>query len=223
MSGEVWRMRDNELAKEELRRERKRAIESGELKGRRLFEEETEMSFSGSDEIMGFCSPICGDFDERETEDRLLSLGGLEKTDQERERESVVMEDDVKGKKIFEAESDMGFEEKCEIHSVCGSISGECDGIERGKEAQGMLCFNGRCFCSEKTEQGEGDMVVVGEEVSEEERIEERRKPGYGSGNEGRLLPVKLCFVVVFVAFVFGIFGGLYGFESGENVVLIPT
>ena len=214
-------MRTNELAKEELRRERKRAIERRQLKGRRLFEDESEMASDGSDQMQGFCGSICGDCDARGTEHRILCSGDLEKNE-EREREPVVMEDEMKGKGHFEGESEVGFEENCEIHSVCSSISGECGERETGEEAPGMLCFNGRWFTSEKNEERETEAVVVGEEVSEEERIGER-KLGFGSGHGGRLLLVKLCFVVVFVAFVFGIFGGLDGLESGDSVVLIPT
>ncbi|KNA22991.1 hypothetical protein SOVF_028810 [Spinacia oleracea] len=42
-NGEVWRVRDNELALEEIiRRHRKLGFESGRLRGRRLFQEESD-------------------------------------------------------------------------------------------------------------------------------------------------------------------------------------
>lgn len=49
-----WRVRTNDLVVEEIRRERRAAIESGKLKGRRLFEAEeceTEMCFGGTEGI----------------------------------------------------------------------------------------------------------------------------------------------------------------------------
>ncbi|GMJ00111.1 hypothetical protein HRI_003680300 [Hibiscus trionum] len=44
----AWKVRTNDLAVEEILRERRSAIESGKLKGRRLFEDETEAGFGGN-------------------------------------------------------------------------------------------------------------------------------------------------------------------------------
>ncbi|CAN6718231.1 unnamed protein product [Malus baccata var. baccata] len=51
--GGEWKVRSNDLAVEEIRRERRAAIESGRLKGRRLFEAEdceTERGYGGKEE-----------------------------------------------------------------------------------------------------------------------------------------------------------------------------
>ncbi|KAK8657808.1 hypothetical protein V6N13_036029 [Hibiscus sabdariffa] len=44
----AWKVRTNDLAVDEILRERRAAIESGQLKGRRLFEDETEAGFGGN-------------------------------------------------------------------------------------------------------------------------------------------------------------------------------
>ncbi|KAK9926611.1 hypothetical protein M0R45_023828 [Rubus argutus] len=55
--GDNWNVRSNDLAVEEIRRDRKAAIESGKLKGRRLFEEveheETDIGFGGEEAEWG--------------------------------------------------------------------------------------------------------------------------------------------------------------------------
>lgn len=58
-SGEVWRVRENELAKEEsIRRDRKLAFETGRLRGRRLFEEESEVSYDEEEDVHSVCDEI---------------------------------------------------------------------------------------------------------------------------------------------------------------------
>lgn len=49
----IWKVRTNELAVEEIIRERREALESGKLKGRRLFVETDEMDFGELTEDIG--------------------------------------------------------------------------------------------------------------------------------------------------------------------------
>ncbi|KAH9605606.1 hypothetical protein KSS87_018741 [Heliosperma pusillum] len=77
-SGEVWKVRTNELAKEEIKRDRKLAFESGKLKGRRLFEGESEEYPSVFREVINvekgdlssclakYCYNECGEMEEDE-------------------------------------------------------------------------------------------------------------------------------------------------------------
>lgn len=57
-SGEVWRVRENELAMDDIRRERKLAFESGKLRGRRLFHEESDVSYDEDEDIHSVCDEI---------------------------------------------------------------------------------------------------------------------------------------------------------------------
>nr|POE58362.1 hypothetical protein CFP56_08898 [Quercus suber] len=81
----AWKVRTNDLVMEEIRRERKAVIESGRLKGRRLFEadeSETEMSFGWKEKI---CNGLA-----QESEVRSVSFCDSDDDDHENETGGMI-------------------------------------------------------------------------------------------------------------------------------------
>ncbi|XP_062029352.1 uncharacterized protein LOC133745306 [Rosa rugosa] len=127
--GDNWNVRTNDFAVEEIRRDRRAAIESGKLKGRRLFEdehEETEIGYGGEESEWGSWD----DWDQ-ESEVRSLPLcgsGGEEVESGKSKEIKVCFQDSISsltfspcGEKMKEEEKLVTVEEKEVVENEGGN------------------------------------------------------------------------------------------------------
>ncbi|KAL6182648.1 hypothetical protein ACLB2K_044063 [Fragaria x ananassa] len=131
--GDSWNVRINDLAVEEIKRDRRAVIESGKLKGRRLFEdqhEETEIGYGGEESEWGSWD----DWDQ-ESEMRSLPLcgsGGEEVESGESKEIKVCFQDSISsltsslcGEKMKEEEKLVTVEKK-EVVKIKGGNGVSC-------------------------------------------------------------------------------------------------
>lgn len=96
LEGFNWKVKKNDLAVEEILRDRRTALVSGKLKGRRLFEENDERSCISEEEI---CSDCLGLLKQMDRNDSLISCSSTSSFATEKEskdREIRMVEGDVK-------------------------------------------------------------------------------------------------------------------------------